>query len=503
MHSAPAYRQIADVVGDFELACAQPEIGSALEYFDLHALEIWFGCPPGRLRETLGDLVARGAPANSVVRAVYSFLLGNPVELPLVSSRFLDEVLPEAEAFARMFEHRLRGQTVQASRAAADIVAVRTDLNAVFDRRGGWNLFLSVQLGTTEMLAGDLTQALIHFAEARMHPPAPLIRFLVREAAAKAALIEACEGDPEHARRHLAEARAIPVTTSWSEPGVDAILQLVESTLAEDPEQARSLVEAIPPGQIGELWPYAALALNRSLGWMAEYAEADIQLAALEAMALPRTPGVGYAGSILPQLRANNLLCLDNPQAAEALIESADPHMHRTQLLRAQLSLKLGQPRKALQQVLEISESERELRQVAVWRHALLAAAHLRLDQPSECMTVLERAMALPGRFRVEDALQFDDAVREFAQEMIDDWPRAEGRASSFARATAATGRHLTKRELAALKLLASGRSREEIAIELFISVNTLKTQLRSAYRKLGVSQRSAAILEAQRRGLI
>lgn len=61
----------------------------------------------------------------------------------------------------------------------------------------------------------------------------------------------------------------------------------------------------------------------------------------------------------------------------------------------------------------------------------------------------------------------------------------------------------LTAREKTALEQLASGRSNQQIATVLGISPNTVKNHLASAYRKLGVSSRLAAIAEAKRRRLI
>ena len=60
----------------------------------------------------------------------------------------------------------------------------------------------------------------------------------------------------------------------------------------------------------------------------------------------------------------------------------------------------------------------------------------------------------------------------------------------------------LTPAELRLLPLLATHLSFGEIAEQLYVSRNTIKTQAISVYRKLGVSSRSAAIAEAQRRGL-
>ena len=61
----------------------------------------------------------------------------------------------------------------------------------------------------------------------------------------------------------------------------------------------------------------------------------------------------------------------------------------------------------------------------------------------------------------------------------------------------------LTGRELEILALLPSGLNGDELAKELFITPATLKTHLNSIYRKLQVRNRSGAVSEAKRRGLI
>lgn len=55
----------------------------------------------------------------------------------------------------------------------------------------------------------------------------------------------------------------------------------------------------------------------------------------------------------------------------------------------------------------------------------------------------------------------------------------------------------LTEAELAVLRLLRSPRSQREIADELSISINTVKTHSSSIYRKLGVSSRGDAVTRA------
>jgi DNA-binding NarL/FixJ family response regulator len=61
----------------------------------------------------------------------------------------------------------------------------------------------------------------------------------------------------------------------------------------------------------------------------------------------------------------------------------------------------------------------------------------------------------------------------------------------------------LTARELEVLQLLAFGRTNREIADELELSPDTVKTHLTHIFEKLGESDRTAAVAEALRRHLI
>ncbi len=64
-------------------------------------------------------------------------------------------------------------------------------------------------------------------------------------------------------------------------------------------------------------------------------------------------------------------------------------------------------------------------------------------------------------------------------------------------------GVRLTDSERAVLRFLPSHMTNEEISEALFLSVNTVKTHLRSAYRKLGVRSRREAIARGRRLGLL
>jgi len=61
----------------------------------------------------------------------------------------------------------------------------------------------------------------------------------------------------------------------------------------------------------------------------------------------------------------------------------------------------------------------------------------------------------------------------------------------------------LTERELVVLRLLDSELTTRQMAQNLYVAIDTIKTQVKSIYRKLGVSSREEAVEEARLRGLI
>ncbi|YCA49695.1 LuxR C-terminal-related transcriptional regulator [Microbacterium sp. JZ101] len=61
----------------------------------------------------------------------------------------------------------------------------------------------------------------------------------------------------------------------------------------------------------------------------------------------------------------------------------------------------------------------------------------------------------------------------------------------------------MTRRESVVLFALAQTPSRAEIADRLFVSVNTVKAQVRSIYAKLGVNSREEALARAVALGLL
>lgn len=62
---------------------------------------------------------------------------------------------------------------------------------------------------------------------------------------------------------------------------------------------------------------------------------------------------------------------------------------------------------------------------------------------------------------------------------------------------------NLTPRELEILMILAEGKSNKEIAADLFISEKTVKTHITHIFEKLAVRDRTEAVMNALKRGII
>lgn len=82
------------------------------------------------------------------------------------------------------------------------------------------------------------------------------------------------------------------------------------------------------------------------------------------------------------------------------------------------------------------------------------------------------------------------------------DWFTVE-HAAALARQRSFAGEELTERERAILALLPGPRTQREVAGDLFVTPNTLKTHLRSIYRKLGAASRNEAVARARELGLL
>ena len=120
---------------------------------------------------------------------------------------------------------------------------------------------------------------------------------------------------------------------------------------------------------------------------------------------------------------------------------------------------------------------------------ALLHLARLRKSAPDAAERTLEQARH-----------ELSHCVGAELLEMLSQETRSE--LGSRGRAVAATG-ELSPAEQRVLQLLMTRLTQREIAAELYVSLNTVKTHARVIYRKLGVSSRPAAVVAGRDLNLV
>ena len=141
--------------------------------------------------------------------------------------------------------------------------------------------------------------------------------------------------------------------------------------------------------------------------------------------------------------------------------------------------------------------------------------ARRRLGQPDRAAELLEQALALaepstalrpfldagaPVRSAITVLVPPTSGSARFAAVIIERFDTQLPRHRDAAEQADAM---LTGSELAVLRFLPSHMTNQEIAEALYLSINTVKTHLRSVYRKLGVASRRAAIAQGRRLGLL
>lgn len=122
--------------------------------------------------------------------------------------------------------------------------------------------------------------------------------------------------------------------------------------------------------------------------------------------------------------------------------------------------------------------------------YLLLAEAATALDHPADARELAERASRARAR----------DASATYLNELLD---LMHDQLATGTLGRAHPHESLTPAELRVLAFLPTHLSMQDIADQLLVSRNTVKTHLIAIYRKLGVSSRGHAVLAAQRRGLL
>jgi LuxR family maltose regulon positive regulatory protein len=207
--------------------------------------------------------------------------------------------------------------------------------------------------------------------------------------------------------------------------------------------------------------------------------------------------------------RARLLLDLGNQDGARAAIERIPPGIRRL-LLEAECSLMGGDAARALG-ILDRLPIAVMTHRVELERAVLRARIVSALDADTEGAFAQVVDLGRPDRF-IRTAISRDREYARHLDEFLlrsardpygDELRSAVDQMLVLAMPGARTDGPLSDRERVVLRYLPTRMSYREIARELYVSMNTLKTHLKSIYRKLDASSRAEATEHARHRGLL
>ena len=208
-------------------------------------------------------------------------------------------------------------------------------------------------------------------------------------------------------------------------------------------------------------------------------------------------------------IEAELWLALGEPSRARAALDGIDStELYDAAVGVARLELAVGEPEAALRAIVELLDEDREtlmpVTRAEAWTVDAIARDALH-DEPG-ALEAMERALDLaeprgysnailrhgaPVRSLLRRRIAQGTAHRAFAGDLL---TVVEQEPGARRRNGEPLLEPLSERELTVLRFLPTMMSNAEIASEMFVSVNTVKTHLKHIYRKLDVSERRDAV---------
>ncbi|HEY3953259.1 MAG TPA: LuxR C-terminal-related transcriptional regulator [Streptosporangiaceae bacterium] len=535
---AEATRQ-AGVAGDWQLAAqividelAVAELIDAVDTLEPLA-EVMQGMPP--------DLPWPRPEPLLVTAALRLFKGRDDADVPLKAAEGILAQLPsDTEVPSRVAAATI---SLALARRAADLKAAKTAVDeavrllgklppALLTRRPELRAHLMAGHGYVQLWSGDFNQAAVTFRSVAAETASPRQR---TECLGQLALAEAVRGRLSEAAKKAGEAAA---ASSAGQPGTDYASCAAHVALAyvhlerhevndarHNLKQADALLRARPDKLIGAIAGLVAAAGCLAEDRPRQAGEIVIRvrrncsttpwlerhLALVESRACLAV-GDGQ-GALAAARRAGAGTFVDATAAsARASLASGDAHAANEQLSAVAAGFEQAPEGSRLAARLieahlahlsgERDHASRALAQAL----ALATAEQLRLPfamEGSWLRSAVEHDQDLAHAYRqFLDQPRTHDGARRAAQ------PR--GRAASALRGVQASGQvaavvveSLSNRELEVLRYVSQMLGTTEIAAEMYVSVNTVKSHLKSIFRKLGVASRNDAVRTARELKLI
>ncbi|MGV9993368.1 LuxR C-terminal-related transcriptional regulator [Streptomyces sp. NPDC003374] len=408
---------------------------------------------------------------------------------------------------------RLTGSPGLAEHAAERARRLRHDLPpALLDQHPELAALLQTHLGSARLWAGrfdDARAALRAVAE----PSGGAATALPREdSLSQLALIDQLTGRPARAERGARAALADAERFGLSEETGSGLAHLVLAAVAverDELDQAQALLDLATAGRPGPPDPVTAACLLM--------ARARLQLARGRVRAALETAGTAVPAAVASPWAEDHTaliasaahLAEGRPETAVKVVQEAAGRDTGCAVAAARAQLAAGNREAALELLESLDAGEHAGPAVTVRALLVRAEAADRAGDHATAHRLASRALLEARRDRLRRP--FLEAGPWLRRLLRADTPREPGRDWPFGHTAAGPGaalhaerpaapvvEELSGRERDVLRRLAQMMSTEEIAADLFVSVNTVKTHLKSVYRKLGVNRRNEAVRRAR-----
>jgi LuxR family maltose regulon positive regulatory protein len=363
--------------------------------------------------------------------------------------------------------------------------------------------WFALQRAITLTLNGQDDEAIGHYQTAWAYGLRADHSHVPANAAANLAMTYAMRGDVARAKlwidRHETQASRSYWISHLAGVGahVAAGLMALDSL---DPERSQSELDILGDGADGfELWPFVVF-LNAQFGLHFGNPRHALSLLNRAVAAHEISPGANSLG-LIARAKADLLIATEDGQGARRVLLAADRSNPTVALAMARIALLSGNPRTASGVVAGLFNDAVLYPRDRLDALVISGVAALRMGELQVAGVRLENAAHLAGLTNIHRALLL--LTRRDQQDIghLPIPPMSTNGVSVFPDRVELID--LTKREEQLLEALVTTSSRADIASQLFLSVNTVKTQCAALYRKLGVRTRPDAILKGRQLGFL
>ncbi|WP_275410892.1 LuxR C-terminal-related transcriptional regulator [Paractinoplanes rishiriensis] len=523
-----AARQTVEAVGH-AVAAADWHLAATVVVEDYAVGRLLLDGPAGRLGELFTGLPDEAGSAETAVVAAALALstrdaaacarhLDRADQLMLGSDADYRPSLAVAQLVTGVVLARLRddGAGVLHSAAAAEELLAQVPADRL-DRHQELRVLVLGAKGDVQSRTGEVDAAAVTLTETA-NAATPGCERVRIDALAHLALIEAHRGRLRHAER-LADQATDLADRCGLEPAsrpVGAELALAWVAMERyDIDTAGRHLRAADPRRIrpADGMIHAAFALIRSRRLQAR-GELRSALVALDDSA-PAPGGLPAPAWLVRQLtlaQARLLIVMGRPEPAMTVLgKLADPDAQDASVVRAAALVAAGDPAAARLLAMPVAGAAGVASPVNLEAWLVLATVAARVGDVDDARAALRHALrtAMPESQRravqqvwaeLRRVLRDDDELAAQYRQLQGSAPADRARTDPD---TILVFEALSKRETEVLQGMAAMLPTEEIAASLYVSVNTVKTHVRSILRKLSASRRNEAVRRARSLGLL